>query len=263
MKTIAFLLIIFTATDRVAALGQGKLLGQVTDEGGSPVGGATVSILGNGTTQAAVSNAQGYYVFLAIPEGSYMIRSAKRGLPNWQKQIAIAAGTMQQINIQFGVQEETAADAASKQRTGAPVVARKVESKTELADAQLGKTAGVNLSKALQDALAEAEALQSIDETSLIPDEEPEIIGGQQALYKNLVYPATAERAKIEGQVVAKVYLDENGTLLRLSLLKTAHPLLNNEVLRTLIEEVKFKPARSSGKPVKSTMTLPVKFQVK
>ncbi len=259
MKIIAFLLIILTATDKATAFGQGKVLGQITDDSGSPVGGATVSLLGNGLTQAAVSNAQGYYVFLAIPEGAYTIRSTKPGLPSWQRQIAVAAGTMQQVNIQLTYQAQEIVVSESRQRAE-----RKSEAddKPSVANAQLDLSK-TNISKALADALAEAEALKAIDENAVLPDEEPEILGGQQALYKNLIYPATAERAKIEGQVIAKVYLNEAGKPIQITLLKTAHPLLNNEVLRVLVNEVSFKPARSAGKAVKSTMTLPVKFQLK
>ncbi|MCS7211688.1 MAG: energy transducer TonB, partial [Chloroherpetonaceae bacterium] len=87
--------------------------------------------------------------------------------------------------------------------------------------------------------------------------------GGVEGLYKKVVYPFTAERARIEGQVVAKVYIDEAGYITQISLVKSAHPLLNAEVLRVITEEARFLPAQVKGKPVKSAMIIPIRFVLK
>ncbi len=51
----------------------GTVSGQVTDESNAAVPGASVKIveIGTGSSQSAVTNSDGRYVFAAVPAGSY------------------------------------------------------------------------------------------------------------------------------------------------------------------------------------------------
>jgi protocatechuate 3,4-dioxygenase beta subunit len=57
-----------------------SLKGQVTDESGALVPGATVSLSGPGGSKAAVSGADGSYSFADLQPGAYTLRASAPGL---------------------------------------------------------------------------------------------------------------------------------------------------------------------------------------
>lgn len=244
------------------ALAQGRVIGRVVDERGEPVGGATVSLIGKNmpVAQAAISNGQGYYVLLGVQEGGYEMRVKRRGFPEWKSEIAVASAVTKRMDVKLGEAPELVVKAnpitekSKPQENDAPEynVARDIE-----VSAISAKDAG------LLDALRSAEEFAKVETNVIVPDKEVEIVGGIESLYKKVIYPFTAERARIEGQVVAKVYIDESGYITQISLLKSAHPLLNAEVVRVITEEARFIPASVKGKPVKSAMVIPIRFTLK
>jgi hypothetical protein len=62
--------------------------------------------------------------------------------------------------------------------------------------------------------------------------------GGQSAwinyLSENLAYPKKLKKEKISGQVIAKVYIDPTGTISNVEIIKSLHPLLDDEVIRVI-----------------------------
>src|SRR5215813_5682011 len=78
------------------ALGQqrtGSLRGQVSDELGALVVGATVTLIAaDGTQKTAVTNNEGTYNFNSVPPGPYTIRVVAPGFGPYEKtELAIAA----------------------------------------------------------------------------------------------------------------------------------------------------------------------------
>lgn len=264
------------------AFSQSKLIGRITSEDGTPLPAVLVAVSGATATEAAFSNAQGYYVFLNIPPGEYSVKTSKKGLPNWKGQIHIVAGTMNRLDIRIGADDKALATAAPKKEPTKPAEAKPTEPK--LADARSTEPRRSEPKPAKLEAATPAEAAsQSDDEkaveqavaatSQLLSDADiaalessmspPEIVGGIAAVYKNLQYPDIARRQRIQGQVVAKVYLDKDGNVVKIQLLKTAFEAFNEEVFRTLTEEVSYKPAMMNGKPVPSSITIPVKFELR
>src|ERR1041385_4540382 len=72
----------------------GSLRGQVSDELGGLVVGATVTIIASdGTQKTAVTNAEGIYSFTSLPPGPYSIRVASSGFAPYEKpEVTIASG---------------------------------------------------------------------------------------------------------------------------------------------------------------------------
>src|SRR5215216_1975338 len=78
----------------VAQQRTGSLRGQVSDELGALVVGATVTLTAaDGTQKTAVTNAEGTYTFNSLAPGQYTIRVASPGFTAYEKtEVAVAAG---------------------------------------------------------------------------------------------------------------------------------------------------------------------------
>ncbi|HEU4766659.1 MAG TPA: carboxypeptidase-like regulatory domain-containing protein, partial [Pyrinomonadaceae bacterium] len=72
----------------------GSLRGQVSDELGALVVGATVTVIAaDGTQKSATTNAEGTYNFSSLPPGPYTIRIVSPGFTDYEKtDLTIAAG---------------------------------------------------------------------------------------------------------------------------------------------------------------------------
>jgi protein TonB len=51
-------------------------------------------------------------------------------------------------------------------------------------------------------------------------EQQPEPIGGLEGIQKRIVYPEIAKRAGVQGRVFVKAYVDENGNVVKVELLK-------------------------------------------
>ncbi len=262
-KRLTYFFIALCLVATKIAFAQGRVIGRVVDERGEPVGGATVSLIGKNVTatQAAISNGQGYYVLLGIQEGGYEMRVKRKGYPEWKSEIAVVASMTKRMDIKLGESPEIVVKAA-------PISDKNKQQTQESEAPQYNVARDIEVSAIANDAgllsaLRSAEEFAKVEESIAVPDKEIELVGGIESLYKKIIYPFTAERARIEGQVVAKVYVDESGYIMQISLLKSAHPLLNAEVMRVITEDAKFIPASIKGKPVKSAMVIPIRFSLK
>jgi TonB family protein len=95
----------------------------------------------------------------------------------------------------------------------------------------------------------------------------PEFKEGQRALFgfinTNLVYPQAARDAKKEGTVYVGFFVETDGTVTNINVKRG----IDKECDEAAIELIKktsgnWKPALSSGKPVRSPYTLPIKFKL-
>lgn len=95
-------------------------------------------------------------------------------------------------------------------------------------------------------------------------EESAEFPGGRTAwltyLSENLTYPKSLKKQKISGQVLAKVYINKNGYVSNVDILKSLHPLLDEEVIKVLKASPRWKPAKQNGRAVQMTFNQPVNF---
>lgn len=105
-------------------------------------------------------------------------------------------------------------------------------------------------------------------------EEMPEPIGGIKAIQEKIVYPEKAKQAGIEGRVYVKAYIDENGDVTNVELIKgleqeafwagnnNAGAALEAEAMRA-VKATKFKPGNQRGKNVKTQVSIPILFKLK
>lgn len=82
----------------------------------------------------------------------------------------------------------------------------------------------------------------------------------QSYLGKNIQYPPQAREANIQGRVVVKFVVDENGSIGNIQVVKGIGGGCDEEARRVVAGMPKWKPGKSNGKAVKVYFTLPIKF---
>lgn len=94
----------------------------------------------------------------------------------------------------------------------------------------------------------------------------PEFIGGLSALRlflnTNIRYPAQARRKNIQGKVVVKFIVNENGAVVNPQIIRSVDDTLDEEALRVIKSMPNWKPGLIDGKPVKVYYTLPISFKL-
>ncbi|NTV46143.1 MAG: TonB family protein [Chlorobiales bacterium] len=292
---VSILLLLCLSGLSSVAFAQGKIIGRVTDSDGNPVPGANVYISGP-TMMANLSNARGYYVFLSVPQGSYVIKASKLGMPGWKNSLQVTSSRVLRQDIQLVVGSNKPSVNVVKQKAPEVVLQpddkkRDVVLKPTLSNsAQKDKRYKAKVTEVALNAEEEAEpdsmmimlaaeevgtAAERVDiaeafkeaedafaAMAVMPEAPAEIEGGISSIYNKIIYPEAAKRLRIEGKVVARVYVDSFGKAGRIDLMKPAHEVLNEEVFRVLTEQTKYKPAKVGARSVGSIIVIPIKFSL-
>ncbi|NTW50843.1 MAG: hypothetical protein HGB19_14155, partial [Chlorobiales bacterium] len=267
----------------VVAAAQGRLIGKVTDQNGVSVVAAVVAISSQDLNEAAITNASGYYVFYSLPPGNYKVKVIKRGLPSVEMGAAVTSGSTKFLDIKLIPQQpqkeevvvvETPKKVPEKHKAE-PQPVRKAEPKEIAKASKIGPlpqaedpakhitvaTAIIDTSQVdaeLNKALSEAKMMAEFETRQY--DSPPEIVGGMNKLYQKLIYPSLAREQRLQGNVVAKVFVDRNGFVSKVSLVKKSDEMFNDEVYRVLTEDMRFIPATLANKPVAAVTTVFVTF---
>ena len=94
-----------------------------------------------------------------------------------------------------------------------------------------------------------------------VVDQQPEFPGDVRSyLADKLNYPDQAREAGIEGRVVVRFVVNEEGAISQASVQRGIGGGCDEEALRVVRGMPKWKPAKVNGKPVKSYFSLPIKF---
>jgi protein TonB len=103
-------------------------------------------------------------------------------------------------------------------------------------------------------------------EPYIFVEEPPEYPGGNKALLefisKNLNYPSEALNNNIQGRVILKFVVKEDGSVGRIEVLKSVDPLIDKEAVRVIGMLPKLKPGKQNGVPVPVWFSVPVTFQL-
>jgi protein TonB len=99
-------------------------------------------------------------------------------------------------------------------------------------------------------------------EIFVVVEEPPQLIGGLESLQSRIQYPELARMAEIQGTVFVQFVVDENGNVNDPVCVRDPGGGTCEEALRA-VREVKFRPGRQRGKPVKVRFSLPVKFRLR
>jgi TonB family protein len=85
-------------------------------------------------------------------------------------------------------------------------------------------------------------------------------VAGYSAPYAYLRYPEDAFEKGIEGRVIAVAVVDESARIIDLRIAKSLYKSCDEAVLEA-VRKVKFYPAEYNGKPVLSSILIPISFK--
>jgi protein TonB len=109
---------------------------------------------------------------------------------------------------------------------------------------------------------AQATAVEEEEPVFFVAVEEmPEPIGGIAAIQKNIDYPELAKRAGVQGRVFVKAYVDEQGNVSKVDLIKGIGAGCDESAMDA-VKKTKFKPGKQRGKAVKVQVAIPVIFKL-
>ena len=98
-----------------------------------------------------------------------------------------------------------------------------------------------------------------------VVEEMPQYPGGAQALLEflnqNVQYPEEAEKAGIQGRVIATFVVEKDGSVSNARVVKSVDPMLDAEALRVINAMPKWKPGKQNGELVRVKYTVPLSFR--
>ncbi len=99
-----------------------------------------------------------------------------------------------------------------------------------------------------------------------VPDILPKYPGGEKAmmqfLAKNINYPKEAQEKNLQGKVLISFVVSKTGELKDFKVIKSVHPVLDNEALRVVKLMGKWIPGEVKGEAVETSFTIPVSFKI-
>ncbi|WP_054683469.1 energy transducer TonB [Rhodothermus marinus] len=98
-------------------------------------------------------------------------------------------------------------------------------------------------------------------EIFVVVEEMPEIIGGIERLYELLEYPELARKAGLEGLVVVQFVVEPDGSVSNIQVIRSAGKLLDEAAIKA-VKQLRFKPGRQRGRPVRVRFSLPIRFKL-
>lgn len=99
----------------------------------------------------------------------------------------------------------------------------------------------------------------------MLVEQKPSFEGGDASGFSvwvnhRLVYPYEAKQKGIQGRVTVQFIVGEDGAVRNVSVLQSAHALLDAEAIRVISASPKWEPGRQLGRAVPVTYTFPVVF---
>lgn len=105
------------------------------------------------------------------------------------------------------------------------------------------------------------------DEIFLIVEAPAQFIGGEVALLKfiksNLVYPKTAKRMGVEGQVFVKAVIEKDGSVSNAHVIRGISSACDQEAVRVVHSLPKWIPGKQRGRPVRTHIVIPIMFKLR
>ncbi len=99
------------------------------------------------------------------------------------------------------------------------------------------------------------------DEVFVVVEEMPELVGGLEAIQKQIRYPEIAKKAGVQGRVIIQFIVDETGRVTDPRVVRGIGSGADEEAIRA-VQAAKFLPGRQRGRAVKVQMTMPVTFRL-
>jgi TonB family protein len=141
------------------------------------------------------------------------------------------------------------------------VNAQNQKTETEKKDPTKSNSIKVNLKDSIQSIERDEHIL-----CYLVLEKMPAFPGGDDKLVeylsKKLIYPKEAVAKKIQGRVICKFMVNEDGSITNIEVIRSVDPLLDAEAIRVIKTLPKFIPGTQHDKPVGVYFTLPIIFSI-
>lgn len=109
-----------------------------------------------------------------------------------------------------------------------------------------------------------AQSTNTEADTIYVTETLPSFVGGQTAMVRwlseHLQYPEEALNKGIKGRVIASFCVEKDGTISNVEIVKSVHPLLDNETIRLLKTMPKWIPGTQDGIPVRAKFSVPLTY---
>lgn len=105
-----------------------------------------------------------------------------------------------------------------------------------------------------------AETFEPRENVQFVPYDDPPVIIGKLSVN----YPDSAKRARIQGTVLLEVEVYADGNVGNIKVMRSAQagPGGLDEEAIDAVRRIRFQPGRSSGKPVDTTVIIPIEFRL-
>lgn len=107
---------------------------------------------------------------------------------------------------------------------------------------------------------------QEEEEPMTQPEIAPEFPGGTVALLsliqQNIKYPEEAKEQEIQGRVIVQFTIEKDGSVTDVKVVKSVHPLVDEQVVRAVSAMPAWKPGMHEGKPVRVSYSVPFRFRL-
>jgi len=127
-------------------------------------------------------------------------------------------------------------------------------------------TSDLNISSAMSNDNHLAHASQPDSAIYDVVEDEPEFIGGEEAMHKfikkNISYPVEAIQNGYEGKVYVMFIVEKDGSISNVNIARGAHPSLNEEALRVVRLMPNWTPGYQKGKAVRTRVVTPIFFKL-
>ncbi|MDR2804204.1 MAG: TonB family protein [Dysgonamonadaceae bacterium] len=94
----------------------------------------------------------------------------------------------------------------------------------------------------------------------------PAFPGGEKAmmqwLFDNIQYPVAAQEQKIQGRVIVRFVIGPDGTVKAPEIVRSLHPICDEEALRVIRLMPKWLPGKQNGQPISVYYYLPIMFKM-
>lgn len=81
-------------------------------------------------------------------------------------------------------------------------------------------------------------------------------------LREEIKYPKSAQLERVEGRVIVRFIVDEQGNVVSPGIVRSAGAALDFEALRVVRGMPQWKPGKVNGRVVKSYFNLPISFKL-
>ena len=117
------------------------------------------------------------------------------------------------------------------------------------------------------DELLSGEGSVGDGEAFFMVEEMPTFKGGgldkfREWIYRHTNYPQDAVDAKIRGKVTLTFVVEKDGSVSHVEIVKSVHPLLDNEAVKVISESPKWTPGFQRGQPVRVRYVIPLTFML-